>query len=84
MMVGSMLPDRVPMRMPSCGVKPMEVSTARPRSTAVMEEPLPRWQVTIFSSDRGRPILSAALPETYRWEVPWKPYRRIRFSSYSR
>ena len=33
----------------------MEVSIALPPSTAVMEEPLPRWQVMIFSSSMGLP-----------------------------
>ena len=47
-MAGSMSPERVPITRPSSGVKPIEVSTERPFSTAVMEAPLPRWQVIRF------------------------------------
>ena len=39
---GSRSPERVPITSPSSGVKPMEVSTLRPRSTAATEAPLPR------------------------------------------
>ena len=46
----SMSPLRVPMGTPARGVKPMDVSMHLPQSTAEMEEPLPRWQVTILSS----------------------------------
>ena len=66
-------PDRVPMGTPARGVKPMEVSTLFPPSTAVTEEPLPKWQVMIFSSSMGFPSMAAARPATYLWEVPWKP-----------
>ncbi len=48
----SMSPERVPMGRPARGVKPMEVSTLLPPSTAVTEEPLPRWQEISFSSSR--------------------------------
>ncbi|MPN04558.1 hypothetical protein SDC9_151799 [bioreactor metagenome] len=75
-MPASMSPTRVPMGRPATGVKPMEVSTLFPPSTAVTEEPLPRWQVMIFSSPAGLPSISAARAATYMWEVPWNPYRR--------
>src|SRR5699024_9933264 len=39
--------------------RPMEVSKTLPFFTAVIEEPLPKWQVTSFSSSSGRPITSA-------------------------
>ena len=39
---------------------PMEVSTHLPPSTAVMELPLPRWQVTILRSFISLPSISAA------------------------
>ena len=54
MIPASRSPERVPMGRPARGVKPMEVSTLLPPSTAVTEEPLPRWQVTerdSFGSD---------------------------------
>jgi hypothetical protein len=34
------------MMSPSAGVKPIDVSTERPWSTAQSDEPLPRWQLT--------------------------------------
>jgi hypothetical protein len=40
---------------PALGVKPIEVSTDLPRLMAVMEEPLPRWQVMIFFSSMFQP-----------------------------
>ena len=58
---------------PARGVKPMEVSTLLPQSTAATEEPLPRWQVMIFSSSMGLPSMAAARWDTYLWLVPWKP-----------
>ena len=45
-----MSPERVPISRPPRGVMPMLVSSTLPPSTAAMEEPLPRWQVTIFTS----------------------------------
>ena len=51
----------------------MEVSTLLPPSTAVTEEPLPRWQEMSFSSSGFLPSITAARWETYLWEVPWKP-----------
>ena len=61
MMAGSIEPERVPITKPSNGVKPMEVSTTLPFFTAAMDEPLPKWQVIIFSSSMGFPQSSAAL-----------------------
>ena len=69
----SISPARVPMGRPASGVRPMVVSTHFPFFTAAMEEPLPRWQVMIFSSSMGLPSMAAARWETKRWEVPWKP-----------
>ena len=46
---GSSVPVRVPIINPSRGVSPMLVSMTLPPSTAAMEEPLPKWQVMIFS-----------------------------------
>ena len=71
---GSTLPDLVPMIKPSKGVKPMVVSITFPPSIAAILEPFPKWQVIIFNSDMGFPIISATLWATKRWEVPWKPY----------
>ena len=59
---GSIPPQRDPMMTPSSGVKPIDVSTHLPALTAEMDEPLPRWQVTIFAF--GLPSSSSALPET--------------------
>ena len=56
----SMSPARVPMGRPASGVRPMEVSTHLPPSTAAREEPLPRWQDTIFRSLGSLPSSSAA------------------------
>ena len=72
-MPGSMSPERVPITSPCSGVRPIDVSTARPPSTAEMEAPLPRWQTMTFRSSAGRPSTSAAFFDTYEWEVPWKP-----------
>ena len=71
--VGSISPERVPITRPSNGVRPIEVSTHFPPSTAEMEEPLPMWHTTIFKSSGFLPRISAALKETYLWDVPWKP-----------
>ena len=68
-----MSPARVPMGRPARGVKPMEVSTLLPPSTAVTEEPLPRWQEMSFRLSMGLPSISAAREATYLWLVPWKP-----------
>lgn len=44
-MAGSISPVRVPIMIPPSGVKPIEVSTEIPLSTAVIEAPFPMWQV---------------------------------------
>ena len=43
---GSIEPERVAIGTPSSGLKPIVVSTERPSSTAVTEQPPPRWQTT--------------------------------------
>ena len=43
-----MSPQRVPIIRPARGVIPMEVSMHFPSFTALIEEPFPIWQVTIF------------------------------------
>ncbi|MBQ8352162.1 MAG: hypothetical protein IJY34_00040, partial [Clostridia bacterium] len=63
--------DGVPMGTPSCGVKPIDVSTVFPFIVAVIEELLPRWQVMIFAS--FLPSISAVFAATYLCDVPWKP-----------
>ena len=70
---GSSVPERVPIIKPSNGVNPIVVSKTRPSCTAVMEEPLPKWQVISFNLSIGFPIISAQRWLTYLWEVPWKP-----------
>ena len=51
---GSSVPVRVPIIKPSSGVRPMLVSMTLPSLIAVIEEPLPIWQVmTFMSRDRG-------------------------------
>ena len=70
---GSRVPVRLPIIKPSRGVRPMLVSMTLPFSMAVMEDPLPRWQVIIFRSFKSLPISWAQRWLTYRWEVPWKP-----------
>jgi len=52
---GSTSPDRVPMRSPSSGVKPIDVSTERPPRIAQAEQPLPRWSVITFTASRSMP-----------------------------
>ena len=59
-----MSPERVPIVTPANGVKPIEVSTDFPPSTAVIDAPFPRWQVMIFNSSIGLPNISAARSET--------------------
>ena len=58
---GSISPLRVPIGTPARGVKPIVVSTDLPFLTAVIEEPLPRWQVIIFKSSGFLPSIAAAL-----------------------
>ena len=60
---GSTLPERVAITSPSRGVNPMVVSTETPPFTAASEAPAPRWQVTVRSSWRSRPVSSAARRE---------------------
>mmetsp|Transcript_20617 Transcript_20617/g.55622 ORF Transcript_20617/g.55622 Transcript_20617/m.55622 type:complete len:241 (+) Transcript_20617:298-1020(+) len=74
-------PARVPMTKPSRGVRPMVVSTHLPFLMAAMLAPLPRWQMMAFMDSLGLPRSSAALPSTYVYDVPWKPYRRTPCSS---
>ena len=59
-----MSPARVPIVSPANGVKPIDVSTDLPPSTAVTEPPLPMWAVIIFVSSIGLPSNSAARSET--------------------
>ena len=76
-----MSPERVPITSPSSGVNPMEVSIERPPSTAVTEAPLPRWNTICLSSASGRPRKTAEASLTNLCDVPWKPYRRIRWDA---
>ena len=50
---------------PSSGLKPIDVSTERPSSTAVTELPPPRWQTT----SRATGTCSA----DHCTESPWNP-----------
>ena len=59
------MPERVPIMRPSSGVNPIVVSTLRPPSTAVIEQPFPRWQVTTFSDRKFFPSNWAARPAEY-------------------
>ena len=65
-----MSPQRVPIIRPSSGVRPMDVSMLLPPSMAVMEAPLPKWQVMIFRPAISLFKYSAARMLTYLWEVP--------------
>ena len=56
---GSSEPERVPIIKPPSGVSPIVVSITLPPSIAVIDEPLPMWQVIIFKSSIGLPIISA-------------------------
>ena len=58
---GSMSPHLVPIIKPSSGVRPIEVSTTFPPSTAAIEAPFPKWQVIIFKSAMSFPNIAAAL-----------------------
>ena len=60
----SMSPLRVPIIKPSSGVSPMLVSTHLPSLTAVMEPPLPMWQVMIFFPSGSTPKNSQTRFET--------------------
>ena len=70
---GSRSPERVPISTPSSGVRPMLVSTHLPLTTALRDEPLPRWHTMILLSLPFRPSSSIARADTKRCEVPWKP-----------
>ena len=70
---GSRSPERVPIKTPSRGVRPMDVSKHLPSTQALREEPLPRWQMTILLGLSLRPSTSSARADTKRWLVPWKP-----------
>ena len=70
---GSISPLLVPIIRPSRGVRPMEVSTDFPWSTADTEAPLPRWHTIIFRSFLSFPSSSPTRLETKSWLVPWKP-----------
>ena len=59
-----MEPERVPIMIPSSGVKPIVVSMLLPPLTAASEQPLPRWQVISFSSSIGRSSRRAARRDT--------------------
>ena len=74
---GSIEPARVPIIRPSSGVIPIDVSTDRPPSTAVTEQPLPRWATTSRSPSTGRPRSSAARATDQATDRPWKPKRRM-------
>ena len=63
--LGSIEPERVAIGTPSSGEKPIVVSTERPSSTAVAEQPPPRWSTT----SRGTGTCSAA----HCTESPWNP-----------
>ena len=47
------IPVRVPIMTPPRGVKPIEVSTEIPLSTAVTDTPFPTWRVINFNSSNG-------------------------------
>ena len=63
-MAGSISPERVPIKRPAKGVKPMVVSMHLPPFTAEMLEPFPKWQVTTFVSAAGLPKSSMAREAT--------------------
>ena len=49
----------------------MVVSTHLPFTTALMEEPFPKWQTMTLELSLSRPKNSTARLETKLWEVPW-------------
>ena len=57
---GSISPHLVPITRPSSGVNPIDVSTHLPFLTAVILEPLPRWQDIKLTSDKSFPSNFAA------------------------
>ena len=72
---GRSSPSASPSGTPSSGVRPMVVSTERPSSTAVTEQPLPRWQTT-SRPQRSAPRIRAACSWHHATLSPWKPKRR--------
>ena len=56
---------RVAIGTPSSGLKPIVVSTERPSSTAVTEQPPPRWQATIRAA--------SSCETTDCTAIPWNP-----------
>ena len=64
-------PGRVLIITPHCGVRPDEMLTLRPASTAATLVPDPRWQRMILAS--GLFISSRQRLETKRCEQEWKP-----------
>ena len=75
-MPGSTEPERVPIINPSSGVKPIEVETDLPASTAVTEQPLPRWATT-RPRDGDDPRSAADRSTAHDTDSPWKPKRRM-------
>ncbi|SHX39986.1 Uncharacterised protein [Mycobacteroides abscessus subsp. abscessus] len=69
-MPASISPVRVPITNPSSGVRPIEVSTARPRRIADADAPLPRCSTIWLMSAYPRPRKAAACCDTYWCEVP--------------
>ena len=65
-----MSPQRVSITMPANGVIPIDVSMHLPSLTAVIEAPLPMWQVIIFDFS---PTISAAFCATNLCDVPCAP-----------
>jgi len=56
----------------------MEVSTESPPAIAHAEQPFPRWSEMTRVSSLLFPVRLRYRYATYRCDVPWKPYRRIR------
>ena len=77
MIAGSRSPERVPITSPSRGVNPIEVSMGAPSLTAATEHPLPRWSAMIAPRPEGVPVRPWYRAITYRYDVPWKPKRRM-------
>ena len=72
-MPGSIDPARVPIIKPSSGVMPMDVATDRPPSTAVTEQPLPRWATIVRRSPAGFASSAAARSADHATDMPWNP-----------
>ena len=68
--LGSILPHLVPIVRPSNGVNPIEVSIDLPFTIAVMELPLPMWQVIILELLISKPANAAPFSATKLCEVP--------------